>query len=166
MLTDLGPQETASEVNYDVTEINAPLHPKNQFLLNYWNDKRDAQGIVFRSYVNPADLKSVLGGFYIVEPVDEGQDLLYRLVGSQNESRLGMRFMGRRFTECYAAEMATDQIAFHKRVFETGTPTFLTGRLLGVDLEYVTFEASYLPIHLGSGGFQMIGGLYDMAEIA
>lgn len=166
MLTDLGPQETASEVDYDVMEVAAPSHPKNQKLLAYWQSNADADGIVWRRDMDPAKLKSVLGGFFIVEPVDSGHDLLYRLVGSQNERRLGMRFMGRRFTECYSADMAADQIAFHNRIFATGTPAFLSGRLLGVDLEYVKFEACYLPVRRDDGGFQMLGGLYDMAETA
>ncbi|MDO8289255.1 MAG: PAS domain-containing protein [Parvibaculum sp.] len=166
MLTDLGPQETASEVDYDVTEASAPSHPNNQMLLAYWKSNMDAAGLVWRRDINPAKLKPVLGGFFIVEPVDDGRDLLYRLVGSQNERRLGMRFMGRRFTECYSADMAAEQIAFHNRVFATNIPAFLSGRLLGIDLEYVKFEASYLPVRSDDGGFQMLGGLYDMAETA
>lgn len=165
MLTDLGPQDSASEINYDVTEILEPLHPKNRFLLEYWRGKRDATGHVLRRNIDPADLKAVLGGLFIVEPVDGGRDLLYRLVGSQNERRLGMRYMGRRFRECYSTEMASDQIAFHARVFEAGVPAFLSGKLLGVELEYVQFEASYFPVLCDGGGAQMLGGMYDMAEL-
>jgi hypothetical protein len=97
-------------------------------------------------------------------PVDDGADLLYRLVGFQNESRLGMRCMGRRFSECYAPGMAADQIAFHLQVAASGKPAFLSGRLLGLDLEYVNFEASYLPVRTDGGGWQMMGGMYDLAE--
>ncbi|MES1990455.1 MAG: PAS domain-containing protein [Pseudomonadota bacterium] len=164
MLTDLGPQKTASEVDYDVTEVAAPSHPKNQMLLAYWKSNADAVGLVWRRDIDPSKLKSVLGGLFIVEPVDGGCDLLYRLVGSQNERRLGMRFMGRRFTECYSADMAADQIVFHNHLFATGTPAFLSGRFLGIDLEYVKFEASYLPVRNNDGGHQMVGGLYDLAE--
>ncbi|MGV8996222.1 MAG: PAS domain-containing protein [Parvibaculaceae bacterium] len=164
MQSDLGPNTSASSVNYDVTEITVPAHPKNRLLLDYWLSKADAAGVVHRRDIDPAALKAVLGGFFIVEPVDDGRDLLYRLVGSQNERRLGMRFMGRRFSECYSADMAVDQIAFHNRLFADGTPAFLSGKLLGVDLEYVTFEACYLPVRSNEGGHQMIGGLYDMAD--
>jgi len=164
MLTDLGPQDSASNVNYDVTEIAVPSHQKNRLLLDYWRTKIDPAGVVHRRDINPAALKGVLGGFFIVEPTDEGRDLFYRLVGSQNERRLGMRFMGRRFTEVYSADMAADQIAFHNRVFASGAPSFLSGRLLGIDLEYVRFEASYLPVLSDDGFWQMIGGMYDMAE--
>lgn len=166
MLTDLGPHSGTSSVDYEVVEVAAPLHSKNQTLLAYWRSKADADGFVYRHDIDPVDLKKVLGGLFIVEPVDNGADLLYRLVGSQNERRLGMRCMGRRFTECFAPGMAADQIAFHMRVFASGKPAFLRGRLLGLDLEYVNFEASYLPLRTADGGWQMMGGMYDLAEPA
>ncbi len=164
MFTELGPHEGVSEINYDVTEVESPSQPKNQYLLSYWNSKRDADGLVYRRNIDPAELKNVLGGVFIVEATDQGRDLLYRLVGSQNEQRLGMRYMGKRFTECFSAEMAEHQIAFHNRIFESGKPAFLRGRLLGIDLEYVEFEASYLPMRRDDGTFQMLGGMYDLAE--
>lgn len=164
MLTDLGPQANASNVEYEVTEVDTPLHSKNRRLVDYWTSNLDADGIVHRRDIDPAQLKSVLGGLFIVELIDDGKDLLYRLVGSENERRLGMRCMGRRFTECYSLQMAAEQIAFHASVFKSGRPAFLRGRLLGLDLEYVQFEACYLPLRSDNGRFQMLGGMYDLAE--
>lgn len=166
MLTDLGPQPGTSSVDYEVAEVDAPLHPKNRALLDYWSARMDATGQVHRRDVHPADLKKILGGIFIVEPVDGGKDLLYRLVGSENERRLGMRCMGRRFTQCYSSRMAADQIVFHTRVAAERKPAFLRGRLLGLDLEYVDFEACYLPVITEDGGWQMLGGMYDLAEQA
>ena len=166
MLTELGPHEGVSEINYEATEVEAPSHVKNQRLLSYWNSKRAADGVVYRRDIDPVELKSMLGGVYIVEEVDKGRDLLYRLVGSQNEQRLGMRYTGKLFTECFSAEMAKHQIALHRRIFDSGKPAFLHGCFLGIDLEYVEFEASYLPIRRDDGVFQMFGGMYDLAEKA
>lgn len=166
MLTDLRHRTGTSSVDYDVMEVAVPLHPKNKALLVYWSGKADEDGIVHRRDIDPVDLKRVLGGLFIVEPVDGGRDLLYRLVGSQNERRLGMKCMGRRFTECYAPGMAVAQIAFHARVVADGNPAFLRGRLLGLDLEYADFEACYLPLRTDEGGWQMLGGMYDLAEPA
>jgi hypothetical protein len=166
MLTDLGPQDDANEIDYDVTEVETPSHPKNRALVEYWSSKADETGQVHRRDIDPADLKRVLGGLFIVEPVDGGRDLLYRLVGSQNERRLGRRYMGRRFSECYSPEMAADQIALHTRIFASGQPAYLRGRLLGIDLEYVQFEACYLPMRGADGQFQMLGGMYDLAEFS
>ena len=165
MLTDLGPRVSTSSVDYEVEELAAPVHPKNLALVRYWSSKADAAGIVHRRDIDPVDLKKIIGGLFIVEPVDGGADLLYRLVGYQNENRLGMKCMGRRFSSCYAPGMAAHQIAFHIRVAASGKPAFLSGRLLGLDLEYVNFEASYFPVRVEGGeGWQMMGGMYDLAE--
>jgi hypothetical protein len=164
MLKELVPDAGAPHVDYEVVEVDAPSHPKNRFILAYWRERMNADALVCRRDVDPVDLKGVLGGIFIVEPIDDGRDLLYRLVGSRNERRLGMRCTGRRFTECYAPRMAAEQIAFHTRVFADGRPAFLRGRLLGVDLEHAHFEACYLPIWTDAGTPQMLGGLYDLAE--
>jgi hypothetical protein len=164
MLKELTPLNGAPQVDYEVVEVEAPLHPKNRFILAYWSERMDADGVVHRRDVDPVDLKKILGGVFIVEPVDGGADLLYRLVGSQNERRIGMKCTGKRFTECYSPRMAAEQVAFHKRVFDEGRPAFLRGRLIGVDLEHANFEACYLPMQTDAGTPQMLGGFYDLAE--
>ena len=162
MLRDSAPK--ASEVDYDVVAVEAPAHPMNRVLLSYWQSKMGTDGIVRRSAIDPFDVRQALGGMFIVEPVDGGCDLLYRLVGSANELRLGLKCTGRRFTECYGPRMAADQIAFHSQVFAAGKPAFLRGRLMGLDVEHADFEACYLPMKTDDGRDQIMGGLFDMAE--
>lgn len=164
MLKKLDHESKSREVDYEVVEVGAPAHPKNQFLLAYWRSKAGPDGVVYRSAIVPFDFRRILGGVFIVEPVDGGLDLMYRLVGSENEHRLGVSYTGRRFTECYGKAMAADQIAFHNRVFAEGKPAFLRGRLKGLDVEFAEFEASYLPMRTEDGGYQMLGGVYDLAE--
>jgi len=164
MHTELGPLVKPGMVDYEVERVNVPQHPKNCMLLEYWQSKADSAGDVHRHDISPADLKRVLGGLFIVEPVDSGADILYRLVGSENERRLGLRCMRRRFSECYSPHMATEQIAFHNEILKSGKPAYLRGRLLGLDLEYAIFEASYFPLHGENGSMQLMGGMYDLAE--
>lgn len=156
--------QKAKAVDYDVVEVDAPVHPMNRVLLAYWQSKMSPDGIVRRGAIDPFDVRQTLGGIFIVEPVDEGRDLLYRLVGSANELRLGLKCTGRRFTECYGTRMAADQIVFHNRVFAAGKPAFLRGRLMGLDVEHADFEACYLPMKTDDGRDQIMGGLFDMAE--
>ena len=52
----------ASQVDYEVVEVGAPAHPKNQFILAYWRERLNADAIVLRRDVDPVDLKKVLGG--------------------------------------------------------------------------------------------------------
>jgi len=155
---------SGTTVDCDVVEIAAPTHPKNRLLLDYWQSKAGPDGIVLRSDVNPFDFRRILGGVFIVEPTDDGRDMVYRLVGSENEQRLQLKYTGRRFSECYGERMTSEQVAFHRRIFVTGRPAFLRGRLIGVDLDHATFEACYLPVKTDAGGDQMLGGLFDLSE--
>ncbi len=152
------------EIDYDVVEVDTPVHSKNRLLLDYWRSRMDPDGIVRRSAINPFDFRQVLGGVFIVEPVESDGNLLYRLVGHETEQRLQTVFTGRRFTECYGARMAAEQVAFHGRVFRSGRPAFLRGRLIGLGLEHADFEASYLPMRTNEGQDQMLGGFFDLLE--
>ena len=60
--------------------------------------------------------------------------------------------------------MAAEQIAFHREVLNSGKPAYLRGRLLGLDLEYAIFEASYFPLAGENGTRQVLGGMYDLSE--
>lgn len=166
MLSNLGPASVASFVDCEAVEVVAPAHPKNRFLMAYWRDRIQPDGAALRRDILPADLKHILGGIFIVEPVDEGADMIHRLVGTENERRLGMRCTGRRFTECYCPRMAAEQITFNNEVLRKLMPGFLRGRIIGLDMEHAQFEASYLPVRTEGGLLQVLGGMYDLAEPA
>lgn len=152
-----------SGIDYSVVEVEEPAHPHCRALLVYWRARRQQDGLMLRADFNPLDLPTAMGGMFVVEPVDGGADMRYRLVGSENERRLGRKFTGELFTESYSPEMAAEQIAFHNRIIETKRPACLQGRFIGVDLEHVHYEAIYLPVRTADGGMQVIGGLYDLA---
>jgi len=150
-------------IDYDVVEAVEPAHPKCRLMLDYWSARRQADGMPLRRDFNPLDMPRLMGGMFVVEPIDGGADMRYRLIGAANEQRLNMPFTGRRFTECYGPHMAIDQITLHNRVLSELKPAILRGRFLGVDLEYASFEAIYLPVRAETG-LQIVGGLYDMAQ--
>ncbi|MBX3507211.1 MAG: PAS domain-containing protein [Parvibaculum sp.] len=150
-------------IDYSVVEIDEPAHPHCRTLLAYWKARLQPDGMMLRSDFNPLDMPQAMGGMFVVEPVDGGTDMRYRLVGSENERRLGRKFTGELFTDSYSPEMAAEQIAFHNRIIETKRPACLRGRFIGVDLEHVHYEAIYLPVRTEAGGVQVIGGLYDLA---
>lgn len=150
-------------IDYSVVEIEEPAHPHCRTLLAYWIARLQPDGMMLRSDFNPLDMPQAMGGMFVVEPVDGGANMRYRLVGSENEHRLGRKFTGQLFTDSYSPEMAAEQIAFHKRIIETKRPACLRGRFIGVDLEHVHYEAIYLPVRTEAGAVQVIGGLYDLA---
>ncbi len=151
------------EIGYDAIEAQEPTHPKNRQLLEYWRARCVGGDVAPRHDINPLDMPALMGGMFVVEPVDDGTDMRYRLIGAANEQRLGMPFTGRRFSECYEPKMAADQIAIHNRVMERLKPVVLRGNFLGVDMEYARFECLYLPVRAETG-LQVFGGLYDMGQ--
>lgn len=150
-------------IDYAVVEVDEPVHPHCRALLAYWQARLQADGLMPRSAFNPLDMPHAMGGMFVVEPVNAGADMRYRLVGSENERRLGRKFTGELFSDCYLPEMAVHQIAFHNRIMAEKKPACLRGRFIGIDLEHVHYEAIYLPVRAEDGGTQVIGGLYDLA---
>ncbi|MDO9126419.1 MAG: PAS domain-containing protein [Parvibaculum sp.] len=164
MATNADTHPPKGSIDYSVVETDAPIHPNCRRLLDYWRERLKADGLMRRVDFNPLEMPSLMGGMFIVEPVDGGKDMRYRLVGTENEQRLGMKFTGRRFTECYAPRMAAEQIAFHSRIIATRKPSCLRGNFVNVAAEHANFEAIYLPAQAGNGEPQIVGGVYDLAE--
>lgn len=152
-----------SEIDYSVVEVEEPTHPHCRMLLAYWLARLQPDGLMLRSDFNPLDMPQAMGGMFVVEPVDDGADMRYRLVGSENERRLGRKFTGELFSDSYSPEMAAEQIALHTRIMETRKPACLQGHFIGLDLEHVHYEAIYLPVRTLAGETQVVGGLYDLA---
>ncbi|PKQ02081.1 MAG: hypothetical protein CVT73_20145 [Alphaproteobacteria bacterium HGW-Alphaproteobacteria-12] len=152
------------EIDTSVVEVDAPAHPWCRRLLDHWRSHLQPDGLMMRADFNPLDMPRLMGGMFVVEPVDGGADMRYRLVGSENEHRLGRKFTGELFTVCYRQHMAADQIAFHNRVMANKSPACLRGHWVGMDLEHAHFEAIYLPVRAATGELQVIGGMYDLAN--
>lgn len=162
MFNDLGFANVQAEVDYEAREVAEPTHPNNIFLSDYITARADADGITHRRDINPVDLRKIIGGISIVELAESGTDLRYRLVGVENEQRLGIRLNGRLFTECYGPRMAAEQIAFIKDILVSRQRRVLQGRFLGLELEHAWFEAVYHVVKADSGEFQAFTGMYEI----
>ncbi|MBO6634304.1 PAS domain-containing protein [Parvibaculum sp.] len=153
-----------SAIDYEVAEAESCLHSKNGKLLELWLEHRSEDGTASREKLTPALLLPLLGGISVAEPVDDGKDFRFRLVGARNEERLGFKATGRLMSDCYGARMADELIALHNRVLETRKPAILRGRFIGIGLEHALFEALFLPVRNSTGGLQVLAGMYDMSE--
>lgn len=149
-------------IDYAVREVETPSHPHSQQMLAYWEERRQPDGLMPRAAFDPLDMPRLMGGMFVVEPVNGSTDMRYRLVGAENERRLGRKFTGELFTDCYLPDMAADQIALLNRVMNKRKPAFLQGCFLGLDVEHVHYEAIYLPAVDKDGGLQVIGGLFEL----
>ncbi|MCF8470434.1 MAG: PAS domain-containing protein [Parvibaculum sp.] len=150
-------------INISVVEVDAPAHPWCRRLLDHWRLHLQPDGLMTRADFNPLDMPRLMGGMFVVEPLEGGADMRYRLVGGDNERRLGRKFTGERFSACYGQHMAAEQIAFHNRVMADKRPACLRGHWVGVDLDHAHFEAIYLPVRAATDKIQVIGGMYDLA---
>lgn len=162
MLNDLGFAVGQAEVDYEAREVDEPIHPSNIFLSQYMTARKDAHGITHRRDINPVDLRKIMGGITIIESAENGTNLRYRLVGVENEQRLGIKLNGRLFTECYGARMAAEQIAFINDIIKNPRRRVLQGRFLGLDLEHAWFEAIYHAVQAESGAFQVFTGMFEI----
>ncbi|HEY4342868.1 MAG TPA: PAS domain-containing protein [Parvibaculum sp.] len=150
-------------IGYRLDEKSAPDHPANKWLIAYWEARRGAGGIPLRSDMAFSDLKSLLPGFFVVEPADQGRDFIFRLAGTEIEERLSLRVTGRRFTECYG-DSAAGAINFYMRVLSDEKPHVLRGNFLGRGIEYADFEAVHMPVLGQSGNMQVCGTMFDMSK--
>ncbi|MDZ4381512.1 MAG: PAS domain-containing protein [Parvibaculum sp.] len=164
MTTKRDVHSAGGDIGYSVVEAGEPRHPHCRHFLEYWEARLQPDGVMLREDFNPLDMPHAMGGMYVVEPANGGADMRYRLVGNENEERVGHRFTGMLFSDCFSQEMAADQIALHNRVIETRKPAILRGYLIGVDLEHVYYEAIYLPVRTKNGDMQIVGGLYELPK--
>jgi hypothetical protein len=153
---------TSLQIGHRLSHAEEPRHPANKWLLAYWQARRGEDGTVARADLIFSDLKSLLPGFFVVEPVEEASDFVFRLAGTDIEERLDMRLTGRRFSECYAPHAGP--IDFYAEVLREVRPRTLYGQFLGRGIEHADFESLHLPVRSGSGGAQICGTMFDMDQ--
>lgn len=151
-------------IGYRLSRTSAPDHPANKWLVEYWKARRGPDGIASRGDMRPSELKSILSGFFVVEQIEEGRDFVYRLAGTEIETRMGLRLTGRRFTECYGPK-ADEVTRFYAEVMTQTAPMVLRGNFLGLGIEYADFEAVHMAVRSQSGKLQVCGAMFDMAQI-
>ncbi len=71
--------------------------PQNRFLLDYWR-MHASGGPPPVAIADPSRMRPALGYIAIVEPVDDGRDMLYRLYGSMLVSIAGMDLTRKRLS--------------------------------------------------------------------
>jgi hypothetical protein len=157
--------EDEALIRYRLDQMSEPDHPANKWLVEYWSSRRGSDGIALRADMSFSDLKLLLPGFFVVEPVEDGNDFVFRLAGTEIEERLSLRITGRRFTECYGRN-ADDAIRFYRRVLSDPKPFVLRGNFLGRGIEYADFEAVHMAVRSQSGTMQVCGTMFDMSKVA
>lgn len=82
---------------YSVEEAPG-LHPKLRELLALWRAKRGARATPTRADINTIELRPWLGNLMLLEVIDNGADMLYRVYGSALADYFGRDLTGRKLS--------------------------------------------------------------------
>jgi hypothetical protein len=91
--------------------------PVQRALYLYWRDKAGAQPMPGRADLDPLDMpKPALKDIGLITVIEGGRDFSYRLVGTNNVSRMGLDITGRLASEVYQAEYRDFLMAIYREV--------------------------------------------------
>jgi hypothetical protein len=135
-----------SEKAVGPTLVAAPTLEGTKALLAYWQGKRRGEGIPHRDDIVAAEVVPYLPNLVIAEPVDDGRDWLYRLVGTAVVSLGDQDNTGKRVTEAFAPDIAAAFIADYGRGAASREPWVVQGNVPVPGRDFLRFEAVGLPI--------------------
>lgn len=137
-------------------EINPSLEdaPALKSLVDYWKSKCPPGDIPNRSDIDPIDLKPHLGSLFIVEPLLDGKDFRYRLIGAGLSAIHGKEFTGSTVRELMWGISDADadaminayQIVVRKRVVLRAG-----GTVLWAKKDFLKFDSVHLPMYSPDG---------------
>ena len=91
--------------------------PVQHALHRYWRGKAGARPMPARADLDPLDMpKAALKDIGLITVVDGGRDFSYRLVGTNNVSRMGLDITGRLASEVYQGEYRDFLMAIYREV--------------------------------------------------
>lgn len=130
----------------EVEVVSSPTLPQTQSLLAYWQSKCPPGGLPRRSDILAEEIPELLPHLIVTEPVDGGNDWIYRLVGTAIVERSGFDGTGSRVREIFPPGVAETYIADFKKGVQNRQPWCVQGYFAIPDAEHVRFESVGLPI--------------------
>jgi hypothetical protein len=134
-----------------VKPVSAPSLEPTKALLAYWRSKCPPDGLPRREDIVPAEIPRLLPNLLIAEPVDGGEDWLYRLIGTAIVDRHGKDMTGMRVSESFPPDVAEAYIADYQHGAASREPWVVHGNFVLPGIEHIRFESIGLPI-LGRDG--------------
>lgn len=83
-------------------EAGEVAEPELRFLLGFWHERHDAEGLIAPAAVDPLDLLPALGFIMLLDVLDGGADFRYRLYGSLIAERTGYDWTGHTLSDMIA----------------------------------------------------------------
>jgi len=93
-------------------------------LLAYWSSKRGDRRMPSRADIDPADLRVLLPHIMLLDVIDGGSDMRYRLVGTEIERHLGRPVTGRLLGDLVSGEYRDYVLSLYRRVIVETVPVY------------------------------------------
>src|SRR5579859_8055397 len=93
-------------------------------LLGYWSAKRGARRMPSRADIDPADLRVLLPHIMLLDVIDGGSDMRYRLVGTEIERHLGRPVTGRLLGDLVSGDYLDYVLSLYQRVIAETVPVY------------------------------------------
>ncbi|WP_439814193.1 hypothetical protein [Zavarzinia sp. CC-PAN008] len=134
------------QIGINVRAVPEPRFPLARDLMALWR-QRDAEGArITRADVPSRPLLRFMPFIILFEPINDGDDWLFRLVGSEIRQRFGVELTGMTIRGLYEAEEAAGRAAHYRRLTLGGVPMVTRGRVLGVDRDFMDVEFCDIPL--------------------
>jgi hypothetical protein len=139
--TQLSASKTA-----DIEIVASPTLSSTKALAAYWESKRPLGGLLRGDEIVAYEIPQLLPHLMIVEPIGDGADWIYRLVGTAIVARSGRDTTGMRVRRIFPPDVADAYIGDYRRGVESRVPWFARGYFTLPGTEHVQFESVGLPI--------------------
>ena len=102
--------------------------PVQHSLYLYWLGKRGDRAMPARADLDPVEMpRSALKDMGLIDVVEQGRDFRYRLVGTNNVSRMGVDITGRHASAVYDGDYRDFLLAIYRQAVERRTCILSTG---------------------------------------
>ena len=141
----------------------------------YWDGKRGERRMPRRGDVNPSEIVPLLPNLQIIEVVDGGKRLRYRLVGTAIVAALGAEYTGKHFDEVFSGEQLRAHEENYRIIAREKCPLFVARRYVtpgGAELysrrvimpfseddEVVNQMLTVMSFHSANAAARRLGGL-------
>ena len=135
-------------IDLSVVEIDAPTLPEAGNLLAFYNALRVDGALPKRSDIDPLTIpRELLTSVYMLEPIEDGNDWVYRLIGSSIVERFRVDRTGHSFRSFLPQESAEDLVGRSNRIAQAKDPVVFRLYSSGTVMDDFYAETLSLPLH-------------------
>lgn len=133
------------------SSINPDLSDNRSFadLYSYWLYKKNGRELALRRDFDPLELKAHLGSLFIAEPIEDGRNFRYRLIGTGLTEVHGRDFTGKSVLDLLGSvdpDAGKSIVAAYRKVLRDKVALRAQGRVVWAGKEFISFDSLHLPL--------------------